>query len=75
MKNLRVMRKAKGLTVRECAASVSEMLRKPVSHAKWTRWEGLATDPDREERSAIADFMGATLDELDGRHATSPQAV
>lgn len=72
MRYLREIRKAKGLTVRKCAEAVG------VNHQKWTRWESLQTDPDREERDAIADFLGVTLDQLAGRQpfeAEIPQAV
>jgi transcriptional regulator with XRE-family HTH domain len=61
MERLRAIRKALGYTVQQCADGVG------VSHAKWTRWEALASDPNRHERHKIADFLGVTLDQLAGR--------
>lgn len=65
MKSLRAIRKAKGLTVRECAEAVG------VSHQAFTRYEGLKTEPTWEKAQEIADFLGVTLDELAGRTAAA----
>lgn len=65
MKNLRAIRKAKSLTVRECAEAVG------VSHQAFTRYEGLKNEPDWETAAKIADFLGVSLDELAGRVAAA----
>ena len=61
MEKLRAIRKAKGLTVQACADAVG------VTHRTWTRWESLSADPGRDQRNAIADLLGVSLDELAGR--------
>lgn len=66
MEQLRAIRKAKGLTVNQCARAVG------VTDAKWTRWESLVHDPNREERHKIADFLSVTLDQLAGRQPYAP---
>ena len=67
MKELRAIRKARGLSVTVCARAVGDRLDKVISDAKWERWERQETDPNSEERNAIADYFGVTLDQLAGR--------
>lgn len=61
MKNLREIRKAKGLTVRACAEAVG------ATHGQFTRWEGLKCEPSWDKARAIADFLDVSLDQLAGR--------
>lgn len=61
MRALREIRKAKRLTVRECAEAIG------VSHQTWTRYEGLKSEPDWDTAGKIAKLLGVTLDQLAGR--------
>lgn len=69
MTNLRKIRKAKGFTVRQCAEAVG------VSHQRWTRWEGLRTEPDWDKAIKAARYLGVSLDELAGNDAARRVAL
>lgn len=61
MTALRIIRKARGLTTRFCAQHLG------VVESTWVRWEAGTTDPNSEQRNAIADLLDASLDQLAGR--------
>lgn len=67
LKNLRAIRKARGLTVRQCAEAAG------VTHSQFTRYEGLKTEPTWATARKIAAHLGVTLDELAGNDG--PKAV
>lgn len=61
MQALRTLRKARKLSVARCADAVG------ISARTWANYESGSTEPTWEKASEIADFLGASLDDLAGR--------